>query len=210
VLGVYFANVFRGIAVDSSGYHGFILELFDLIGLSGGLFFVANAIVTGWSWIRFTTIEGKDAKRDSTLVPTVAAAIALVALIALFLGLNNKANFFASGLFSKLPVLWAVPVLPVPLGAVALLAAWKGKARLQFIAALATMLTAMASLFAAAFPRMVISSITPAFGIDVFAGSSSQTTLNVMTGVAVVFVPLVIVYQAWKFIRFRKDRNEEA
>jgi cytochrome d ubiquinol oxidase subunit II len=210
VLGVYFANVFRGLAIDRGGYHGYILELFDLIGLSGGVFFVANAVVTGWCWIRFTTIEEKNGKRESSLIPTIAAAVALVAMIVLFLGLNNKSSFFATGLYAKLPALWAAPVLAVLAGATALFAAWRGKTGLQFVAGLATMLIAMASLFAAAFPRMVISSIDPSFGIDAFAGSSSQVTLTVMTWVAAVFVPIVIAYQAWKFIHFRKDKNEEA
>jgi cytochrome bd ubiquinol oxidase subunit II len=210
VLGVYFANVFRGLAIDKGGYRGYILELFDLVGLSGGIFFAANALVTGWCWIKFTTIEEKGGKRDSSVVPAAAAAVSLVAMIVLFLGLNNKYSFFASGLYAKAQALWAAPVLAVLAGAAALYAAWRGRTRLQFIAGIATMLIAMASLFAAAFPRMVISSIDPSFGIDAFAGSSSDRTLTVMTGVAAVFVPIVIAYQAWKFIRFRKDKNEEA
>ncbi|OHE60892.1 MAG: cytochrome d ubiquinol oxidase subunit II [Treponema sp. GWA1_62_8] len=210
VLGVYFANVFRGLAIDQGGYHGFILELFDVIGLAGGVFFTANSLVTGWCWIRFTTIPEDAGETASTAIPTIASIAQSLALIVLFLGLNNKSALFASGLFAKAPALWAVPVLAVLSSGATVLASRSGKTTLQFTGGIATMLLAMASLFAAAFPKMVVSSIDPSFGIDVMAGASSRLTLSIMTYVAAVFLPIVLLYQAWKYVRFSKDKNGEA
>jgi cytochrome bd ubiquinol oxidase subunit II len=210
VLGVYFANVFGGLAVDASGYKGSIIELFGPVGLAGGLFFTANAAANGYAWIELTTIEDKDGKPGSKTAETALSCLALLGLLALFLGLNNKTNLFAgSTLFAAAPVLWALPSLAI-IAAILRLAAKKLRASAKLALGVATIVLAMATLFAAAFPRMVISSIDPGFGVDAFAGSSSLKTLSVMTWVAAVFVPTVIVYQTWKYFRFSKDKNEEA
>jgi cytochrome d ubiquinol oxidase subunit II len=210
VLGVYFANLFRGIAVDSSGYRGMILELFGYAGLAGGIFFVAEALVAGAAWIRLTTIEDREGKEPERAAP-VAAILALFALLVLFLALNNRTELFTgSALYAKAPILWALPVAAVISAALAALAAWRRTAAPQFVAAAATSVLAMASLFAAAFPRMLMSSTDPLFGLDAFTASSSQRTLGVMTWVAAVFIPIVLAYQAWKYARFRKDKHGEA
>lgn len=208
VLGVYFANMFRGLALDAGGYQGGIFGLFDIIGLSGGIFLVANALVAGKGWIKLTTVPDKDEGLASS-VPLVAACVQAVALIALFLGLNNRSALFTGGPFAAIPALWALPVLAVLLALGTVVLAFKGKTVLQFVGSMATLLVTMASLFAAAFPRMVISSLDPAYGIDAFKGAASDLTLTVMTIAAAIFVPLVIAYQAWKYIRFRKDKNED-
>jgi cytochrome d ubiquinol oxidase subunit II len=211
VLGVYFANVFGGLAVDASGYKGRILELFGPIGLAGGLFLVANAIASGWAWIGLTTIPNEEGKGAPGSTPLAAAVVSLFALLALFLGLNNKTSLFASSaLLSTAPVLWALPGLAVVAGALAVLAAWKKAPALLLASSVASLGLAMASLFVAAFPRMLISSIDSLFGLDAKGGSSSQATLSVMSWAALVFVPIVLAYQAWKYARFRKDKNEEA
>jgi cytochrome d ubiquinol oxidase subunit II len=211
VLGVYFANVFRGIAIDSGGYRGYILELFGYAGLAGGLFFVAEALVAGQAWIRLTTIEDREGSERGMLAPAAALA-ALFALLVLFLALNNKSSLFSgSALYAKVPALWALPVAAAVAAALAALAAWKRRSpAAQLVASIATTVLAMASLFAAAYPRMLISSVEPGFGLDAFSGSSSGRTLSVMTWVAVAFVPVVIAYQAWKYRRFRADKHEEA
>lgn len=213
VLGVYLANVFGGIAVDASGYRGNILG-FGPIGLAGGLFLVANAAASGWAWIALTTIpdgEGKGVPGSAPLAaPLAAAVVSLFALLSLFLGLNNKTSLFASSaLLASAPLLWALPCLAVLAGALAVLAAWKKAPGLLLASGVASLGLTMASLFVAAFPRMLISSIDSRFGLDAIGGSSSQATLSVMTWVALVFVPIVLAYQAWKYLRFRKDKNEE-
>ena len=211
VLGVYFANVFGGIAVDASGHKGYILELFGPVGLAGGLFFVANAAANGVAWIRLTTIEDRDGKPESKTATIALSCLSLFGLIILFLGLNNKTSLFAaSSLLAGTPILWTLPAFAIVAAILQIVAFWRGRKAYQLVWGIASLVLAMASLFIAAFPRMVISSIDPGFGIDAIAGSSSQTTLGVMTWVAVVFIPIVIAYQSWKYAHFRKDKNEEA
>jgi cytochrome d ubiquinol oxidase subunit II len=49
------------------------------------------------------------------------------------------------------------------------------------------------------YPNLLISSIDPAFSLSAFNSSSSTLTLEIMLGVALVFVPIVIAYQIWVY-----------
>ena len=61
-----------------------------------------------------------------------------------------------------------------------------------------------ASLFAILFPRVMVSSLDPAFSLTIHNASSSPHTLKLMTVVALTFVPIVLAYQAWSYWVFRK------
>ena len=63
---------------------------------------------------------------------------------------------------------------------------------------------AVASLFAALFPEVMPSSTDPAYSLTITNASSTEYTLTIMTVVAVLFVPIVLVYQGWTYWVFRK------
>jgi cytochrome d ubiquinol oxidase subunit II len=54
------------------------------------------------------------------------------------------------------------------------------------------------------FPRVIISSLDPANDLTIYNASSTPYTLQVMTIVAVIFVPVVLAYQIWTYWVFRK------
>jgi cytochrome d ubiquinol oxidase subunit II len=58
--------------------------------------------------------------------------------------------------------------------------------------------------FGLLFPRVMVSSLDPAYSLTIYTAASSPYTLTVMTGVALFFVPLVVGYQAWTYWIFRK------
>jgi len=60
------------------------------------------------------------------------------------------------------------------------------------------------------YPNLLISGINPAFSLTAFNSSSSPLTLKIMLGVALVFVPIVIVYQIWVYMLFGKAKGVEA
>jgi cytochrome d ubiquinol oxidase subunit II len=55
---------------------------------------------------------------------------------------------------------------------------------------------------------MLKSSIALEYGIDIYQGASSQLTLTVMLLGALVFVPLVIIYQLWAYTLFKEKIRE--
>jgi len=67
-----------------------------------------------------------------------------------------------------------------------------------------TIVTAVGALFSALFPNVFPSTTDPAFSLTIENASSSQYTLTVMSWVAVVMIPLVLLYQGWTYWVFRK------
>jgi Cytochrome bd-type quinol oxidase, subunit 2 len=60
------------------------------------------------------------------------------------------------------------------------------------------------------FPAIIPSSLNPAWSLTIMNSSSSQLTLKIMLGVAVVFVPVVIAYQFWVYRTFSGPIATEA
>jgi len=62
----------------------------------------------------------------------------------------------------------------------------------------------VAGWFTQLFPHVLISSTDPAYSITLHQAASGDYTLKVMTGVAIVLVPIVLLYQGWTYWVFRK------
>ena len=73
-----------------------------------------------------------------------------------------------------------------------------------FIGTAVTIALAVVSLFLALFPDVMPSSTDPAFSLTTTNASSTPYTLTIMTVVAVMFTPLVLIYQGWTYWVFRK------
>jgi cytochrome d ubiquinol oxidase subunit II len=58
--------------------------------------------------------------------------------------------------------------------------------------------------FMGLFPRILISSLDPTYSLTIQNAAASPYTLKVMTIVAVVFIPIVLIYQSWTYRVFRK------
>jgi cytochrome d ubiquinol oxidase subunit II len=54
------------------------------------------------------------------------------------------------------------------------------------------------------FPRVMVSSLNPDWSLTIYNASSSPYTLKVMSVIALIFVPIVLVYQGWTYYMFRK------
>jgi len=54
------------------------------------------------------------------------------------------------------------------------------------------------------------SSIDPAFDLTIYNAASTNTTLTVMTVVALIFTPIVLLYQGWTYWIFRRRLTRES
>lgn len=61
----------------------------------------------------------------------------------------------------------------------------------------------VAGVFAGMFPNIMISTLDPAYSLDIYNAASSPKTLSFMTKVALTLVPVVLAYQIWSFYVFR-------
>ena len=73
-----------------------------------------------------------------------------------------------------------------------------------FAATTATMAGCVLSIFTDLYPRVMVSSTSPAFDLTVHNTASGSYALTVMTVVAAIFLPFVLGYQAWSYYVFRR------
>ena len=69
------------------------------------------------------------------------------------------------------------------------------------------LLCVVATIFLNLYPRVMVSSISPAFSLTIGNSASAPYTLKVMTIVALIFTPIVLVYQGWSYWVFRAGRR---
>ena len=206
LFGVAFANIFQGIPFDGEGiFHGNLLTLLNFYGLLGGVLFVLLFVVHGALWVAIKA-EGPLEARAGNLAGTLWWALLVVAVV--FLG----ASWFATSLYTNYltyPALWLIPLVTV----FALLVTRVFIAKKAWWSAwFGSSLTIVgATLFGVAglFPNLFPSSLNPAYSLTVFNSSSSPLTLKIMLGVALTFVPIVIVYQIWSHYLFREKVTVE-
>jgi cytochrome d ubiquinol oxidase subunit II len=98
-------------------------------------------------------------------------------------------------------------ILPVAVAAVAVLSAiWlvrTAKERWAFAATALTIVAVVVTLFVSLYPRVMVSNPDFANSLTIENASSASYTLTVMTVVAAVLIPVVLLYQAWTYRVFR-------
>ncbi|MDA8087777.1 MAG: cytochrome d ubiquinol oxidase subunit II [Nitrospiraceae bacterium] len=197
--GVAFGNIFMGLPMDAEGYHGSLLTLLNPYGLLTGVLFVLLFLVHGALWIAVKT--GGEVERRAARAANAIWYALLAAAAAFLVSTGFATRLYAN--YMKAPVL-----LVLPAAAVLALLATKfysagGKYLRAFAASCVTIVMVTFTGVAGLFPNLIPSSIAPASSLTIFNSSSSVYTLKIMTVVAVVFVPIVILYQAWAYRVFR-------
>jgi cytochrome bd ubiquinol oxidase subunit II len=103
-------------------------------------------------------------------------------------------------------VLWVVAALAVLFTWARIRVDREGAAFAGWAAVLAA---SAATLFGAAYPVVIPSTVDPAYDLTVPAASVSDYTLTVMTWAAAVGLPVVLAYQAWTYWVFRRRLTAE-
>ncbi len=199
LLGVAFANIVRGLPINADmQYTGGFFYLLNWYGLLGGVTAVVTFLLHGAIFLSMKTTANvmERAQLAAKRIFPVAAVITLAMLISTYL---------ATDLIERLGINPGI----VPLAAMVafLLAGYFTFRKMNgwaFTMTAVNIAFTMVTVFIILFPRVMISTTDPAFSLTIYNASSSQYTLTVMTIVALIFVPIVLVYQGWSYWVFRK------
>ena len=205
--GVAFANIVQGVPLNEDhifvGYDiplvGNLLVLLNPYGLLGGLVTLSLFFTHGLIFLTLKT-DGEMKQRARALATKVGLVATLLAAVFLVWTLL---------VHPTLPGLILSAVAAVTLIA-ALALNLMNREGLAFASVVVTVITAVSSLFVALFPNVLPSTINEAYSLTVENASSSQYTLEVMTWVAVIMIPLVLAYQSWTYWVFRKRIRRES
>ena len=192
--GVAFANIVHGTKINAAGdYAGDVLDLLNPYALLGGLVTLFLFTFHGTVFVALKTL-GDIRTRARTYALTLGLITAALALAFLIWTQTSSGDTW-----SLIAMVIAVVALPAALALNQL-----GREGWAFIFSGLTIVAAVAMLFLALFPDVMPSSLNPAWSLTVSNASSSHYTLKVMTWVAGIMTPVVLIYQSWTYWVFRK------
>jgi cytochrome d ubiquinol oxidase subunit II len=208
VLGVAFSNFFRGLVINANYvYEGTLLGLFNPHALLGALLFVLFFVTSGALWIAHKT-SGEISQNSKNLAKKTSVGVAIVALIYI-IGLFNTDGFAVN--YNAFPILYMIPLIAVVFALACIALTFKKPDRpfFGFLANLGTIFFGAATGVVALYPRILQSTINPEYGISIFDAASSELTLTLMFYAALVFVPIVLIYQLWSYTKFTEKITEK-
>lgn len=193
LIGIALADLLGGLPIAANQeYTGSFGDLFSGYSVFTGVTIVLLCLLHGSTFLALkTTDELRHARRIARVVGPVTT-LAVIAWVAWTHSVGSE------GVFLNIPEL--VTALGV-VGAAGMLAA--GRDGWAFASTTLAMGSAVVSVFVELYPRLMVSSTNPAFDITVHNGASGTYSLQVMTIIAAVFLPIVILYQAWTYHVFR-------
>jgi len=198
--GVAFGNIVRGVEFAEKSvtggflYAGGLLPLLNPFSLLGGLVTLTLFMTHGAIFVSLKT-DGdlRYRARDLALrIGLVAAVLAVVFLLWAQLAYSNNTWTWAPVLLAA--VCW--------LGGLVMVRA--GREGWAFLLSALTLALAVVSLFGMLFPNVMPDIDRSLEGLTIYNASSTETTLKIMSGVALVMTPIVLAYQGWTYWVFRK------
>lgn len=202
--GVALANLWQGVPIDGNmQYVGTFWDLLTPFTLLGGLVTLLVFTVHGALFLTLKASGPVVERADRALKRVGPVATVLVFV---FFGYS----YAATDILAQLGL--NPGVIPVTAGAALLAAGWfihHSRHGWAFIMTGVTITAATITIFMALFPRVIVSSLDPAWSLTIYNASSSAYTLRTMSIVALIFVPLVLIYQGWSYYVFRQRVTED-
>jgi cytochrome d ubiquinol oxidase subunit II len=199
--GVGWANIVHGVPIDAQHeYTGTLFTLLNPYALLGGVATLTMFLTHGAIFLEMKTTD-EVRKRAKSIAARVAPLVAVAGIGFLVWTVGSHRG----GIDAGSAILAAVSALAL-LAAALLADRSPGRAFAATSAAIATFFLA---LFVDLFPHTMVSSTSSAYDMTLNVSSSSPYTLAVMTVVAVLLVPVVLLYQGWTYWVFRQRVSAE-
>ena len=196
LLGVALGDQLHGLPIDKAGnYTGNFFGLLLPYGLWCGLTLLSLSLLSGATYL---TLKTTGAVHDRIAART--RPIGAVAVLTVFGMLTWTHVGLGKGF---LPNVLEVVAMLATIGA-AMLAGPSDHEGWTFLTASIAMGATVGSLFVELYPNVMVSSTNHAYNLTVANTASPQYTLTVMTVVAVIFFPVVLLYQGWSLNVFKK------
>lgn len=198
--GVAVTNLIQGVPINAKmQYVGTFFDLLSPYTLVGGIAFLLVFTFHGALYLTLKT-EGAMVKRARSAAVKVGALTAVFCLVLVALTYTHTDLFASTGAGI---ILWGAIALFV--GAYS--AVYGKRYKLGFMLSSLTVAFTTIAFFWGLFPRLMVSSLNPAWSLTISNAASSPYTLSIMTMAALALVPLVLVYQGWVYWIFRKRVN---
>ena len=197
--GVALANIIRGVPIDRNmNYTGDFLDLLNPYALVCGITSLCIFTLHGAVFLTLKTLDDirQNAMNAARKIWVPATLLSLVFAVY---------TYIETDLFSRLGINpGIVPVFSVlALASVAFLL--RNNASGWAFAMTGTAIAfSTITIFLGLFPRVMVSSLDPEWSLTITNSSSSEYTLGILSVVALIFVPVILLYQGWTYWIFRQ------
>jgi cytochrome d ubiquinol oxidase subunit II len=210
--GVIISNLLRGIPIDASmNYVGGIWNLLNPHALLYGILFVLaqrseaervsilrrmhGAVFLD---LRVTGVLRERARRIAQQLSFLALIMTVLFLVWSFFVSPTIHSAFTSPQIAPLSFLSLITIIAVPVLLVKKQSGW------AFAMTSLTIILTAASIGLGLFPRVIISSLNPAWNLSIANASSSPYTLTVISWLALTLLPFVLAFEGWSYWVFHK------
>lgn len=236
VFGVAFGNLFLGLPFQlddmmRSSYHGSFFALLNPFALLCGVVSLSMLCAHGGAWLMMRT-EGDLAARSRKATYLSALVFLIGFMLAgswLALGIKGMslAGAFDAGAalnplhkqvladnagwldnYGRYPLTMGAPVLGVLGALLAILASTSRRAGLAFVGSSLMIVGTICTAGFALFPFVFPSNLDAASSLTVWDAVSSHKTLGIMFVVACIFVPIILLYTLWSYVRMWGKLND--
>ena len=192
--GVAFGNVVRGVALDAEHeYVGTFLDLLNPFALLMGVTTLLLFITHGSVYLALKTTQ--DVRDRAKTLAVRLGPVTLVVMAGAVVWQQIVRGTTGS------VVLGAIAIVAM---LVAVLVTRAGRDGWAFLASAVSTAMLVTSWFASIYPNVFPSTIDPAYSLTIENAASTPYTLTLMSWIALLFVPLILAYQAWSYWIFRK------
>lgn len=228
IFGVAFGNLLQGVPFEFNAflmpsYKGSFFALLNPFALLCGVLSLAMIVLQGATWLQIKTAgnvqqRAKNVAQVMALLVVVTFAVAglivenmdgyvINSMLELGAPANplNKEVVREAGAwmtnFSLYPLLCLAPTLAFAMPILAAVASRFNKGALAFVASSLTCAGVILTAGFSMFPFVMPSSLVPSHSLTMWDSTSSELTLNLMTAIAFVMVPIVLGYTIWTYYK---------
>ena len=195
LLGIGLGDLLNGLPINQN--HNYTGNFFDLLtpyGIWTGLTLLGLCLLHGATFLKLKTTDVVRERARAVARPLGVAAVALV------IGFVIWTLVVANGADVPDPVQILAVIAVLFAARLAISEHHDGWA---FAASALAIAATVGSIFIELYPNVMISSTNATYNLTVNNSASGSYALKVMTIAAVIFFPLVLVYQGWSFHVFR-------
>ncbi len=197
--GVAISNIIRGVPIDQNmNFTGNFFTLLNPYSLVGGVAAVLLFTLHGSIFLSLKLTDNLLERAQKTAIKLWLPTTALLFIYVIY-------GYYNTDMFSKLGI--NPGIVPILAGLAILSVGYLLKIKREgwaFVMTGITIAFSTITIFMGLFPRVMVSSTNPDWSLTIYNASSSPYTLKVMSFVALIFIPIVLVYQAWSYWVFRK------
>jgi cytochrome bd ubiquinol oxidase subunit II len=199
LFGILFSNLLGGVPIDQNMiYAGSPFSWITPYGLIGGLTMVSVFLLHG---ANFLTLKLEDDMRER--------ARGAARFLYVFAAIMVLTLAIATYIYTDITVQIGIDPGILPIASVVFLLATiyfinRKMEGWAFVMTGLNIILTQVAFFTLMFPRLMISSINPAWSLTISNASASPYALGVMSVISLVFIPVVMAYEGWSYYIFRK------